>query len=184
MDGARDFAEIQPESLRFFHNAFSVLSDLLYMPSGLMAVQALIVMVCVLEYLSIQSLTKYPDFLRRAFRKSGRRVHALCFCRSACTIKRTSPTAIKGMEPSKGGHVTQKLGLFGRILLRQESCVAIGPAIGKDHAPVPVPFFRLIRFSPFLTRRPRPWMMMKLAARYPTRFLMEARRILKWPLLL
>lgn len=52
MDGTRSFAEVQKESLRFFHNAFSVLSDLLYMPSGLMAVQALTVMVSLLERLS------------------------------------------------------------------------------------------------------------------------------------
>lgn len=54
MAGTRDFAEIQSESLRFFHNAFSVFAELLFRPSGLMAVQALIVMVCVLEYLLSQ----------------------------------------------------------------------------------------------------------------------------------
>lgn len=64
MDGTRDFAEIQSESLRFFHNAFSVFSELLFRPSGLMAVQALVVMVCVLEYFLPQQLTSYPDFLR------------------------------------------------------------------------------------------------------------------------
>lgn len=45
VDKSQDFVEIQMESLRYFHNAFSVYADLLYMPSGLMAVQALIMMV-------------------------------------------------------------------------------------------------------------------------------------------
>lgn len=52
MDETSDFSKVQSEALRFFHNAFSVLSELLYMPSGLMAVQALIVMVSVLEDLA------------------------------------------------------------------------------------------------------------------------------------
>ncbi|KAJ5585689.1 fungal-specific transcription factor domain-containing protein [Penicillium hetheringtonii] len=51
MDGIGDFAVIQSESLRFFHNAFSVYSELLFRPSGLMAVQALIVMTCFAELL-------------------------------------------------------------------------------------------------------------------------------------
>ncbi|CAI7580131.1 unnamed protein product [Penicillium pancosmium] len=51
MDGNGDFAEIQSESLRFFHNAFSVFSELLFRPSGLMAVQALVVMTSFAELL-------------------------------------------------------------------------------------------------------------------------------------
>ncbi|KAB8212103.1 fungal-specific transcription factor domain-containing protein [Aspergillus parasiticus] len=51
MDGTRDFAEIQLESLRFFHNAFAVFSELLFRPSGLMAVQALVVMTSFAELL-------------------------------------------------------------------------------------------------------------------------------------
>lgn len=45
MENKKDFMEIQQESVQYFHNAFSVHSDLLYMPSGLMAIQALVVMV-------------------------------------------------------------------------------------------------------------------------------------------
>ncbi|KAJ5756900.1 fungal-specific transcription factor domain-containing protein [Penicillium nucicola] len=51
INGTGEFAEVQSESLRFFHNSFSVLSDLLFMPSGLMAVQALIVMTSFAELL-------------------------------------------------------------------------------------------------------------------------------------
>ncbi|KAJ5756857.1 fungal-specific transcription factor domain-containing protein [Penicillium manginii] len=51
MDGTGDFAEIQSDSLRFFHNAFSVFSELLFRPSGLMAVQALVVMTSFAELL-------------------------------------------------------------------------------------------------------------------------------------
>ncbi|KAE8359557.1 fungal-specific transcription factor domain-containing protein [Aspergillus caelatus] len=51
MDETRDFAEIQSESLRFFHNAFSVFAELLFRPSGLMAVQALVVMTSFAELL-------------------------------------------------------------------------------------------------------------------------------------
>ncbi|KAJ5203753.1 fungal-specific transcription factor domain-containing protein [Penicillium cinerascens] len=51
MDGSRNFSEVQQESLRFFHNAFFVLSDLLFMPSGLMAVQALLAMTSFAELL-------------------------------------------------------------------------------------------------------------------------------------
>jgi hypothetical protein len=54
MDGTGDFAEIQSDSLRFFHNAFSVFSELLFRPSGLMAVQALVVMVCVFGSLTLK----------------------------------------------------------------------------------------------------------------------------------
>ncbi|KAJ6024475.1 fungal-specific transcription factor domain-containing protein [Penicillium herquei] len=50
-DRTGDFAEIQSESLRFFHNAFSVFSELLFRPSGLMAVQALVVMTSFAELL-------------------------------------------------------------------------------------------------------------------------------------
>lgn len=64
MDGNGDFAEIQSESLRFFHNAFSVFAELLFRPSGLMAVQALVVMVCVFEYVILQRLTGYSDIFR------------------------------------------------------------------------------------------------------------------------
>ncbi|KAJ5632774.1 fungal-specific transcription factor domain-containing protein [Penicillium lividum] len=56
MDGTRDFAEILSESMRFFHNAFFVLSELLFMPSGLMAIQALIVMTSFAELLGSPSV--------------------------------------------------------------------------------------------------------------------------------
>lgn len=45
MEGTRSFAEVDQESLHYFYNAFSVYSDLLFTASGLMAVQALLVMV-------------------------------------------------------------------------------------------------------------------------------------------
>ncbi|KAJ5096637.1 fungal-specific transcription factor domain-containing protein [Penicillium angulare] len=51
VEGTGDFVEIQSESLRFFHNAFSVFSELLFRPSGLMAVQALVVMTSFAELL-------------------------------------------------------------------------------------------------------------------------------------
>lgn len=41
----KDFHQTQQRSLKFFHNAFSVYTNLLYMPSGLTAVQALVIMV-------------------------------------------------------------------------------------------------------------------------------------------
>lgn len=54
IDGTGSFADALQESLRYFYNAFSVFSDLIFMPSGLMAVQALLVMVRVLESCSIR----------------------------------------------------------------------------------------------------------------------------------
>lgn len=45
MDNSAKFADIQQLSLRYFQNALSVYTDLLYMPSGLTAVEALIAMV-------------------------------------------------------------------------------------------------------------------------------------------
>jgi hypothetical protein len=45
MDGVKDFMGVQERSLQFFFNAFSVYTHLLYMPTGLRAVQALVVMV-------------------------------------------------------------------------------------------------------------------------------------------
>ncbi|KAJ5745100.1 fungal-specific transcription factor domain-containing protein [Penicillium odoratum] len=51
MDETVDFAEIQSESLGFFHNAFFVFSELLFRPSGLMTVQALVVMTSFAELL-------------------------------------------------------------------------------------------------------------------------------------
>lgn len=45
MEGTRSFAEVDQESLHYFYNAYSVYSDLLFTASGLMAVQALLVMV-------------------------------------------------------------------------------------------------------------------------------------------
>ncbi|KAJ5772296.1 fungal-specific transcription factor domain-containing protein [Penicillium odoratum] len=56
MDRTREFAEIQSESMRFFHNAFSVLSELLFMPGGLIAIQALIVMTSFAELLGSPSV--------------------------------------------------------------------------------------------------------------------------------
>lgn len=44
-DKSAKFTDIQQLSLRYFQNALSVYTDLLYMPSGLTAVEALIVMV-------------------------------------------------------------------------------------------------------------------------------------------
>lgn len=41
----KDFRQTQQKSLKFFHNAFSVYTSLLYMPSGLTAVQTLVIMV-------------------------------------------------------------------------------------------------------------------------------------------
>lgn len=132
MDRTRDFSEIQQESLRLFHNSFFVLLDLLYMPSGLMAVQALIVMVSkLLGCLIARSLMKYPDFVRRAFRKPGCRIYALCFCSSTRTIQGSSPAAIKGMESSKDGGTAQELDILGRVLLRKIHRVAIWPSISK-----------------------------------------------------
>lgn len=49
----RNFAEVQEKSLQFFFNAFSVLQSLLYMPSGLEAVQAVIIMVRLFPHLGI-----------------------------------------------------------------------------------------------------------------------------------
>lgn len=49
VENKKDFVEIQQESVQYFHNAFSVHSDLLYMPNGLMAIQALVVMVSCLD---------------------------------------------------------------------------------------------------------------------------------------
>ncbi|GKZ40039.1 hypothetical protein AbraIFM66950_002056 [Aspergillus brasiliensis] len=51
IEGTGDFAAIQSEASQFFHNAFSVFPDLLFRPSGLMAVQALVVMTSYAELL-------------------------------------------------------------------------------------------------------------------------------------
>ncbi|BCS23676.1 fungal specific transcription factor domain-containing protein [Aspergillus puulaauensis] len=51
MDNSAKFADIQQLSLRYFQNALSVYTDLLYMPSGLTAVEALIVMTSYAELL-------------------------------------------------------------------------------------------------------------------------------------
>ena len=51
-DGTDDFTEAHQRSLQLFFNAFSVYPHLVFMPSGLRAVQALIVMVsqvCLLD---------------------------------------------------------------------------------------------------------------------------------------
>ena len=50
VENQKDFVEVQQESVQYFHNALSVQSDLLYMPSGLMAIQALVTMVSVLTF--------------------------------------------------------------------------------------------------------------------------------------
>ncbi|KAJ5624438.1 hypothetical protein N7510_000747 [Penicillium lagena] len=49
---AKDFHQIQQKSLKFFHNAFSVYTNLLYMPSGLTAVQALVIMTSYAELMA------------------------------------------------------------------------------------------------------------------------------------
>ncbi|KAJ5359041.1 fungal-specific transcription factor domain-containing protein [Penicillium cataractarum] len=64
MDGTMDFAEIQAESLRLFHNAFSVFAELLFRPSGLMAVQALVVMTSFAELLGSPAV-EYMLYLRK-----------------------------------------------------------------------------------------------------------------------
>jgi hypothetical protein len=51
-DKEKTFEETQRISLLYFHNALSVYSDLLFMPSGLTGVQALVVMVRYLMFLS------------------------------------------------------------------------------------------------------------------------------------
>lgn len=43
-DNLRDFSNIQSEAARYFENALSVVTDLLFTPNGIMAVQALAVM--------------------------------------------------------------------------------------------------------------------------------------------
>jgi hypothetical protein len=50
LDESPNFTETQQLSLKYFQNAFSVYTDLLYMPSGLTAVEALVVMVCWLQF--------------------------------------------------------------------------------------------------------------------------------------
>ena len=45
-DESQDFSQIQEKSLQLFFNAFSVFPEMLFMPSGMRAVQALLVMVC------------------------------------------------------------------------------------------------------------------------------------------
>lgn len=52
MDGNRDLNEVQRISSELFFNALSVYTDLIFMPSGLKAVQALIVMVSPSTHLS------------------------------------------------------------------------------------------------------------------------------------
>ncbi|KAF9887171.1 hypothetical protein FE257_010425 [Aspergillus nanangensis] len=50
-DKTGNFEDVQRRSLQYFHNAFSVYTDVLYMPSGLTAVQALVVMTSYAELL-------------------------------------------------------------------------------------------------------------------------------------
>ncbi|EWY89745.1 hypothetical protein FOYG_07412 [Fusarium oxysporum NRRL 32931] len=56
MDGVKDFMGVQERSLQFFFNAFSVYTHLLYMPTGLRAVQALVVMTSFAELLGSPSV--------------------------------------------------------------------------------------------------------------------------------
>ncbi|KAL3488355.1 fungal-specific transcription factor domain-containing protein [Aspergillus germanicus] len=51
LDESPNFTETQQLSLKYFQNAFSVYTDLLYMPSGLTAVEALVVMTSYAELL-------------------------------------------------------------------------------------------------------------------------------------
>lgn len=44
--GHEQYSQNRTRSLQLFFNAFSVFGDLVFMPSGLRAVQALVVMVC------------------------------------------------------------------------------------------------------------------------------------------
>ena len=45
MEGYENFFQVQERSLQLFFNAFSVYPSMLFMPNGLRAVQALVVMV-------------------------------------------------------------------------------------------------------------------------------------------
>ncbi|KAK2123311.1 fungal-specific transcription factor domain-containing protein [Fusarium oxysporum II5] len=56
MDGVKDFKAVQERSLQFFFNAISVYAQLVYMPTGLRAVQALIVMTSFAELLGSPSV--------------------------------------------------------------------------------------------------------------------------------
>lgn len=58
-DQTRSFSSVQAEATRYFENAISVLTDLLFTPNGLMAVQALVVMVIIASSAFISQLQ--PD---------------------------------------------------------------------------------------------------------------------------
>ncbi|GAD98466.1 hypothetical protein BC1G_04425 [Paecilomyces variotii No. 5] len=60
-DPGKDFVEVQQLSSRYFYNAFSVHADLLFMPSSLVGVRALIVMVIDDDDISCEIPNTIPD---------------------------------------------------------------------------------------------------------------------------
>jgi hypothetical protein len=105
MNGTKDFAEVRQKSLQFFFNALSVFTNLIFMPTGLSAVQALIVMVSPTPFScacrDLDAHQQFIDFIRRAPGQPGCRVHAMCGGSATRAIQRPSQTAIKNLEPPR-----------------------------------------------------------------------------------
>lgn len=78
--GCQDFSQTQEQALKLFFNAFSRFPDLLFMPSGLRAVQSLVVMVqssCNDPAVILLWLMNRVDFVCRAPRQPFHRIYAL-----------------------------------------------------------------------------------------------------------